>query len=96
VIVEIMTFRLAPTTDRAAFLQADRRVQTDFAYHQPGLLRRTTAWGPDGMWIVLDLWQTAGDADACAAKWGDDPVTAGFMALLDAESVGTERYTTLD
>ena len=70
-------------------LEADRRVQTDFAYHQPGLLRRTTAWGPDGAWLVLDLWQTAEDADACSAQWGGDPVTAGFMALLDAESVRT-------
>jgi hypothetical protein len=94
--IEIMKFRLAPGTDRDAFLEADRRVQTDFAYHQPGLLRRTTAWGPDGGWMVLDFWQTAEDADACAARWGDDPVTAGFMALLDAASVRTERYTTLD
>jgi hypothetical protein len=94
--IEIMSFRLAPGTDRAAFLEADRRVQTDFAYRQPGLLRRTTAWGADGMWIVLDIWQTPEDADACAAKWGDDPVTAAFMALLDAGSVRTERYTTLD
>jgi hypothetical protein len=94
--IEIMTFRLAPGTDRAAFLEADRRVQTDFAYHQPGLLRRTTAWGGDGVWIVLDIWQTAEDADACSAKWVDDPVTAAFMVLLDAASVRTERYTTLD
>jgi hypothetical protein len=94
--IEIMTFRLAPGTDRTAFLEADRRVQTEFAYHQPGLLRRTTAWGPDGVWIVLDLWQTAEDADACSAKWGAEPVTADFMALLDAESVRTDRYATLD
>ena len=42
-VIETMTFRLAPGADEQAFLDADRRVQTDFAYRQPGLMRRTTA-----------------------------------------------------
>jgi len=95
-VIEIMKFRLAPGTDRSAFLAADRRVQTEFAYHQPGLLRRTTAEGSDGSWIVIDLWHTEGEADACDARWGLDPVTAEFTALLDAGSVRSERYATLD
>jgi hypothetical protein len=94
-VIEVLTFRLAPGVDRATFLEADRRVQTEFAYHQPGLLRRTTAEGDDGGWLVLDLWRAACDADACDARWGQDPVTAGFMALVDRESVRTDRYSTL-
>jgi hypothetical protein len=64
-VIEIMRFRLPPGADEAAFLAADRRVQEEFAYHQPGLLRRTTARGQDGGWIVIDLWRSAADADAC-------------------------------
>lgn len=91
-----MKFRLAPGGDEAAFLAADRRVQEDFAYQQPGLLRRTTARGQDGTWIVIDLWRSAADADACDARWESDPVAQGFMALLDRSSVVVERYMPLD
>jgi hypothetical protein len=95
-VIETMTFRLADTTGESAFLEADRRVQTEFAYHQPGLLRRTTARAEDGDWIVIDIWQSIADADACAERWDDDPVATAFMALLDRTSVRTERYQTLD
>jgi hypothetical protein len=94
-VIEIMTFRLAPDTGEAAFLAADRRVQEEFAYHQAGLLRRTTARGQGGGWIVIDLWRSAADADACDARWERHPVTQGFMALLDRSSVSTERYEEL-
>jgi hypothetical protein len=94
--IEIMRFRLAPGADEEAFTAADSRVQSDFAYRQPGLLRRTTARGPDGSWIVIDLWRSAADADAADARWGRDPATAAFMGFVDAASVGTERYDTLD
>ena len=94
--IEIMSFRLAPSTDEAAFLAADRRLQTEFAYRQPGLLRRTTARGDGGDWIVIDVWQSLADADACAERWDGDPVASAFMALLDRESVRTERFHTLD
>jgi hypothetical protein len=95
-VIELLMFRLAPGTDEAAFLAADRRVQTDFAYRQPGLVRRTTARGGDGEWVVVDLWRSAADADACDAAWGADPVSAEFMALVDGDSVRTQRYETLD
>jgi len=96
VLIELLTFRLAPGTDDAAFLDADRRVQTEFAYHQPGLVRRTTARGADGEWIVIDFWQTAGHADACDQRWSTDPAATAFMALVDGSTVMTRRYETLD
>jgi len=95
-VIEIMRFRLPPGGDEAAFLAADRKVQEEFAYHQPGLLRRTTARGEDGSWIVIDLWRSAEDADACDARWEHDPVTQAFMALLNRSTVTTERYQELD
>jgi len=91
-----MRFRLPPGADEAAFLAADRRLQEEFAYQQPGLLRRTTARGEDGRWIVIDLWRSAADADACDARWGHDPVAQAFMAQVDRSSVATERYFPLD
>jgi hypothetical protein len=95
-VIEIMRFRLPPDGDEAAFLAADRRVQQEFAYQQPGLLRRTTARGEDGGWIVVDLWRSAADADACDARWESDERTQAFMALLDSASVAIERYQELD
>jgi hypothetical protein len=95
-VIEIMRFRLPPGADEGAFLAADRRVQEEFACQQPGLLRRTTARGEDGAWIVIDLWRSAADADACDARWERDEVTQGFMARLDRASVTTERYQELD
>lgn len=87
-----MRFRLAAEADEAAFLTADRRLQEEFAYQQPGLLRRTTARGEDGGWIVIDLWRSAADADACAAVWDDDPVAQAFMSLLAPGSVSSQRF----
>ena len=91
-----MRFRLAAGCDEAAFVAADRRLQEEFAYQQPGLLRRTTARGDGGGWIVIDLWRSAADADACDVRWEHDPVTQGFMALLDRSTVSTERYQELN
>lgn len=68
-IIETMTFRLRSDADEADFLQADQRVQVAFAYQQPGLVRRTTARSGDGGWIVVDLWESAPDADAMAERW---------------------------
>jgi hypothetical protein len=95
-VIEIMRFRLPPGADEAAFLAADRRVQQDFACQQPGLFRRTTARGEDGGWIVIDVWRSAADADACDARWEHDEVTQAFMSLLDRPSVSVERYQELD
>jgi hypothetical protein len=94
--IEIMHFRLTAGTDEAAFRTADRKVQTEFAYRQSGLLRRTTARSHDGEWIVIDLWRTEQEADACADAWDLDVVTAEFMSFVDTATVGSERYDTLD
>jgi hypothetical protein len=95
-VIETMTFRLVEGTDREAFLAVDKRLQSDFAYQQPGLVRRTTARGrgdQDGEWLVVDLWRSRADADAAAAAWDDDPTAQEFMALVDRDSVDIRRYT---
>jgi len=90
-----MTFRLGAGVDEAAFLAVDKRLQTDFAYQQPGLLRRTTARSADGQWIVIDLWASPADADACARRWESDPTATEFMSFVDRATVSVVRYELL-
>jgi hypothetical protein len=97
-VIETMTFRLVEGADEGSFLAVDKRLQTEFAYQQPGLVRRTTARGVDareGEWVVIDLWATAGDADACAERWDADPLAGEFMAHVDRATVEVCRYTDL-
>jgi len=91
-----MRFRLAAGVEEEAFLRADRSLQEEFAYQQPGLLRRTTARDDAGNWIVIDLWRSAADAAACATRWESDQVARRFMDLVDGATVRTERYVQLD
>jgi hypothetical protein len=95
-LIEIMKFRLESSVPEEAFLRADRALQQGFAYHQSGLLRRTTARDVYGNWIVIDIWRSDADADRCAARWDADPLAQSFMALLDDASTSVERYTQLD
>jgi len=95
-VIEIMSFRLRPDADENRFLEADARLQTEFAYRQPGLRRRTTARGDAGGWAVIELWRSHADADACAARWDHDPVAQKFMTFVDRTSVSTTRYDELD
>src|SRR5437879_11566213 len=63
-VIEMFVFSLVPGTDEAAFLEADQRVQTEFSYQQPGLVRRTTARADHGDVRVLVLWASGGDGPA--------------------------------
>jgi hypothetical protein len=97
-VIETMTFRLVEGADESAFLLVDKRLQTEFAYQQRGLVRRTTARGVDaqaGEWVVIDLWATAEDADACAERWDTDPLAREFMSYVDRATVEVRRYTDL-
>ena len=94
--IEILAFRLKEGADEAAFLAADKKVQVEFAYQQPGLLRRTTARAEDGNWMVIDIWQTAAHADACDARWGTDEVSSEFMTFVDESTVRSKRFFELD
>jgi hypothetical protein len=95
-VVEVTRFRLLPDVDEAEFRAADARYQTDFAYRQPGLVRRTTAISKDGEWIVIDLWRTAGDADGCRRHAVEDPAARAHAAMVDQASVQSARFLELD
>ena len=93
-IIEHHTFRLAAGVDEAGFLDADRRVQTEFAPFRAGFIRRTTARSMDGRWLVETLWGTPDDAEAAARS--DDPVMSDFLACVDPSTAEVRHYETLD
>lgn len=92
-IIEHRTFRLAAGTAEADFLAADRRVQQEAAPFRDGFVRRTTARGDDGRWLVETLWYDEASADAAAAS--PSPVEDAFDALVDLASQRIERWTDL-
>ena len=94
--IETLVFELVPGADVHQFLAADKRVQTDFAYQQPGLRRRTTARSEGGSWLVLDLWDSTEAADACDQRWNTDPIAQEFMAFVDRATVRVARFEELD
>jgi heme-degrading monooxygenase HmoA len=94
-VVEITTFQLAPGADDAAFLQADRRVQTELVPNQSGFLRRTTA-RDDGTWLVVVLWASRDEASAFDDVARNHPAQAEFQRHLDPASVVMHRFDTLD
>jgi hypothetical protein len=94
-VIETLTFKLADDEDVNKFLEADRRVQWEAAAKCAGLLRRTTARGDNGEWIVVTLWRSTADAEAATAA-ADQPATDAFFALVDSSSVRTSRYLSLD
>jgi heme-degrading monooxygenase HmoA len=87
---EILTFRLAPGVDEATFRSLDERVQVEFAYQQPGFLRRTLGRGDDGRWLVLTLWSDPDAASAAARAFDRSALGASFRTLL--ADVAVERF----
>lgn len=94
--IEVTTFRLADGADEDAFLEADRRVQTEFMPNQPGFMRRTTARADDGEWLVVVLWVSEADGQAATEASEDDAATAELRALVNESTFETKRYSTLD
>ncbi len=91
--IEHHTFRLADGVSVEQFLDADRRVQQDFAPFQEGFVRRTTARDGD-LWLVESLWYSADHADA--ALRSDAPAVAALRACIEPASESVCRYEPLD
>lgn len=92
-VIELTTLELVPGTDESAFRQADARVQTEFFYLQPGIVRRTTARDEDG-WIVVTFWENKASALAAAEAGRSDPAATAFGALVEVLEV--RRYESID
>lgn len=85
-IVEIVSFRLTPGADEAAFIESAASVETMLT--QSGqILARTLSKTPDGTWTDHIVWSDEGAAKAAAAEVMQSPACAPFMSLIDPESV---------
>jgi len=85
-LIEHQTFRLRAGVDEDAFVAIDARVQTEVVYQQPGLVRRTTARGADGDWLVETWWN--GEPPSLS-----DPLLDEWRSMIDGHAV--KRYDPL-
>ena len=93
-VLEVCMFTV--TADEAQVRAADARLQTEFAYQQPGLRRRTTARGEGGRWCVVTLWDSTDDAVRAEQAAADDDVATAFWSLVDPGSLVVERFSLLE
>ena len=94
--IEILRFRLRTGADEESFVAADKLLQSEFAYQQPGLLRRTTARGEGSEWVVLSLWDTPDSADAGDTLQAHDGACRAFRSFIDPGTVRSDRFVELD
>jgi hypothetical protein len=94
--IEILTFALHAGVGDELFVAVDARVQTEFAYHQPGLARRTTGRNEQGRWLVLQVWSSQQAADAARQAFDASELGAEFTSLLDPDSLTSECFAGLD
>jgi hypothetical protein len=93
--IEIITFRLADGVDEAVFRRVDGRVQVEFAYQQPGFLRRTLG-RRDQRWLVLQIWTTSQAAHAASVAFDASSLGREFLALIDGDSLVVDRFEGVD
>ncbi len=89
------TFRLADGVSDGQFKAIDAQFQEDFAYQQKGMMRRTTAKGEDGTWLVMTMWDSAESSDG--PKNMTESGTAALEAMhkcIDFDTHKLERYFT--
>ena len=90
--IEVLTFRLRDGADHQAFTAVNERLQTEFFYLQPGLVRRTTAKSADGTWLGLTHWESAAHADAAEARTLQPNEFTEALAVIDPLSLVVQRY----
>jgi hypothetical protein len=95
-VIVVTRFRLLEGTDESDFREGDARYQMEFAYQQPGLLRRTTAVSEDGEWVVLELWRDPRDAENSRHRATTDRVAREHAALIDGSTIEVGRFRELD
>jgi heme-degrading monooxygenase HmoA len=93
--VEVTTFRLAEGVSDESFVALDKRLQTELIPNRSGFQRRTTArHGQE--WLVVTLWWSEDDAAAYYRETEGDPLQAEFARVVEAGTLHSTRYETLD
>lgn len=91
---EILTFRLAADVDAQTFRALDERIQVEFAYRQPGFIRRTLGRHDDGRWLALTIWADPESSSAAQQAFEESDLGSEFAAV--ATDVSVERFRGAD
>jgi hypothetical protein len=94
--IEILTFVLRAGVDDERFVAVDARVQTEFAYQQPGIARRTTGRNDDGRWLVLHVWVNEEAATDAHTAFDASELGGEFTSLIDPDSIRCECFAGLE
>jgi len=84
-VLEFASFRLAPGTDRATFL--DSAKATEAMLRARGtLIRRQLTVDTDGLWTDVVEWRSLEDAQSAAKDLMEDPDFLPFLQQIDMDS----------
>lgn len=81
-LIDVTVFQLREGADEEVFLAADKRAQAELSPAR-GFVRRTTARGENGNWLVLTFW---GDVEPMATSTELDE-------FIDASTLRTAQFT---
>jgi GH15 family glucan-1,4-alpha-glucosidase len=84
--VEVVLFKLKPTTDEAAFLKAADAIMPDLR-SMPGYLRRELLKGDDGQWLDVVYWRSLAEAQQAAQDLMQRPAVQPLFGMLDETTV---------
>ena len=90
--IEIVHFRLKPTTQRAAFVAKNREIEQNVLMKMPGIISRETGIAEDGSVVVVLHWQRPEDAQNSMDKFVANPATKAFTALIDMDTFTMTRF----
>ena len=90
-VMEIAKFRVGSGFDHASVLRRAASIEP-WLRAQPGFVRRALV-GPDdgGVWTDLVQWESKESALSAAEAIGKAPELAGFMEMIDPESVSMQH-----
>lgn len=86
VVAEVVSFRLMPGTDPAAFAHAAQGTEA-LLRATPGFIRRRLVQADDGQWTDWVEWQNLMTARQAAEAVMAAPEFAPFMAMIDPATV---------
>lgn len=84
--LEIVLFRLKPGVQEAAFLEANRAVQTDLQ-KASGYIRRELSRNEDGQWLDMVYWNSLAEAKQAAEAFPTWPSTQRIAGMIDETSI---------
>jgi hypothetical protein len=93
--IEVTKFRLNDATSVEEFVAINATYQTEFAYQQMGLRRRTVAPGLDGQWLSLTFWSSKDDVHRADDQAAHSIVAQAFEACIEPSTKTVEYFKEL-